>query len=175
MSRSTCAASARSPWSAASCSASARIEAATFRRAASISAVRTAAETGVPSRVNTANAFDVSQSGRKVIVSAMNCSVLQFVRRGTPTNITTAQRTSARRFAAGRTAAGRTGVNRRLAESSPHPPRVSRPSRAPADHARRCGSQHRPHSPSRCGLPVRFEYDGFDTAGVQVLHTSTRP
>ena len=35
----------------------------------------------VPSRVNTANAFEVSSSGRNVIVSAIDKSVLQIVRR----------------------------------------------------------------------------------------------
>jgi hypothetical protein len=81
ISRSTCAASALSASSAASASASARIEAAAFRRAASISAARTAADTGVPSHVNTAKAFKVSSSGRNVIVSAIDTSVLQIVRR----------------------------------------------------------------------------------------------
>jgi hypothetical protein len=70
MSRSTCTASARSASSAASSSASASRAAAAFRRAASMSAARTAADTGVPSLVKTASARDASSSGRKVIVSA---------------------------------------------------------------------------------------------------------
>jgi len=70
MSRSTCAASARSSSSAAISSASARISAAAFRRAASMSAARTAVETGVPSLVSALIARDASSSGRNVMVSA---------------------------------------------------------------------------------------------------------
>lgn len=70
MSRSTCAASARSSSSAAISSASARILAAAFRRAASMSAARTAVETGVPSLVSASIARDASSSGRNVMVSA---------------------------------------------------------------------------------------------------------
>lgn len=81
MSRSTCIASARSASSAASSSASARTAAAAFRRAVSMSAARTAADTGVPSLVKTASARDASSSGRKVIVSATESSVIQNVRR----------------------------------------------------------------------------------------------
>jgi hypothetical protein len=80
ISRSTCIASARSASSAASSSASARIVAAALRRAASMRAVRTTVDTGVPSRVKTARASDASSSGRKVIVSAMAPIVLQIVR-----------------------------------------------------------------------------------------------
>lgn len=71
MSRSTWMASARSDSSSASRSASARIAAPAFRRAASIRADRTATDTAVPSLVKTASAFDVSSSGLKVIVSAI--------------------------------------------------------------------------------------------------------
>jgi hypothetical protein len=71
ISRSTCAASARSSSSAAISSASARILAAAFRRAASMSAARTAVETGVPSLVSASIARDASSSGRNVIVSAI--------------------------------------------------------------------------------------------------------
>jgi hypothetical protein len=84
MSRSTCIASARSASSAASSSASARTAAAAFRRAASMSAARTAADTGVPSLVKTASAREASSSGRKVIVSATESSVIQNVRRCVP-------------------------------------------------------------------------------------------
>jgi hypothetical protein len=80
MSRSTRIASARSASSAATSSASARTTAAAFRRAASMSADRTAADTGVPSLVRTASARDASSSGRKVIVSATESNVLQNVR-----------------------------------------------------------------------------------------------
>ncbi len=80
ISRRTCIASARSASSAASSSASARTAAAAFLRAASMSADRTAADIGVPSRVKMASARDVSSSGRKVIVSATKSSVLQNVR-----------------------------------------------------------------------------------------------
>lgn len=80
MSRSTCNASARSASSAASSSASARTASAAFRRAASMRAARTAADTGVPSLVKTASARDASSSGRKVIVSATESSVIQNVR-----------------------------------------------------------------------------------------------
>lgn len=73
-------ASARSDSSSASLSASARIAAPAFRRAASISADRTAADTAVPSLVKTSSAFDVSSSGRKVIVSAIATSVRRSVR-----------------------------------------------------------------------------------------------
>lgn len=71
ISRSTCMASARSDSSLAIASASARIAAPAFRRAASIRADRTAADTAVPSLVKTSSALDVSSSGRKVIVSAI--------------------------------------------------------------------------------------------------------
>jgi hypothetical protein len=80
MSRNTCITSARSASSAASSSASACTAAAAFRRAASMSAARTAADTGVPSLVKTASAREASSSGRKVIVSATESSVVQNVR-----------------------------------------------------------------------------------------------
>ena len=80
MSRSTCLASARSFSSAARSSASARIDRAASRRAASIRAVRTTVDTGVPSLVKTASALDVSASGRKVIMSATGPSVIPHVR-----------------------------------------------------------------------------------------------
>jgi len=70
VSRSTCMASTRLASSAANPSPSARIAAAAFRRAASMSAARTAVDIGVPSLVKAASARDASSSGRKVIVSA---------------------------------------------------------------------------------------------------------
>src|ERR1035441_1921987 len=42
-----------------------------------------------------------------------------------------------------------------------------------ADHAHRCGSRHRPHSPSRCGLTVAIEYDGFEY-GRRSRHSTLR-
>ena len=81
ISRNTCIDSARSDASAASLSASARIAVPAFRRAASIRAARTTADTGEPSLVKTSSALEVSSSGRNVIVSAIRTSVRQSVRR----------------------------------------------------------------------------------------------
>ena len=75
ISRNTCIDSARSDASAASLSASARIAVPAFRRAASIRAARTTADTGEPSLVKTSSALEVSSSGRNVIVSAIKTSV----------------------------------------------------------------------------------------------------
>ena len=83
ISRSTCIDSARSDSSAASLSASARIAAPAFRRAASIRAARTTADTGEPSLVKTSNALAVSSSGRNVIVSAIRdqCTTIRKTHR----------------------------------------------------------------------------------------------
>jgi hypothetical protein len=62
ISRSTCMASARSDSSPASLSASARIAALAFRRAASMRAVRTAADTGVPSLAKTSSSANTALS-----------------------------------------------------------------------------------------------------------------
>jgi ferredoxin-NADP reductase len=67
-------ASARSDSSSASLSASARIAALAFRRAASIRADRTATDTAVPSLVKTSSAFDVSSSGRGVVELRLRAS-----------------------------------------------------------------------------------------------------